>query len=41
MLPPSVTRRRLGEFPVRGKERRLELNVLEVEGRAERPVPKT
>ena len=28
-LPPGVTRRRLGEFPVRGKERRLELDVLE------------
>ena len=27
-LPPGVTRRRLGEFPVRGKERRLELDVL-------------
>jgi hypothetical protein len=33
--------RRLGEFPVRGKERRLELDVLEAEGPAERPVPKT
>jgi hypothetical protein len=31
-LPPGVTRRRLGEFPVRGKERRLELDVLEPEG---------
>jgi adenylate cyclase len=31
-LPPGVTRRRLGEFPVRGKERRLELDVLEAEG---------
>jgi adenylate cyclase len=40
-LPPGVTRRRLGEFPVRGKERRLELDVLEAEGPAERPVPKT
>jgi adenylate cyclase len=30
-LPPGVTRRRLGEFPVRGKERRLELDVLEPE----------
>jgi adenylate cyclase len=28
-LPPGVTRRRLGEFPVRGKERRLELEALE------------
>ena len=27
-LPTGVTRRRLGEFPVRGKERRLELDVL-------------
>jgi len=40
-LPPGVTRRRLGEFPVRGKERRLELDVLEAEGPAERPVLKT
>jgi adenylate cyclase len=40
-LPPGVTRRRLGELPVRGKERRLELDVLEAEGPAERPVPKT
>ena len=39
-LPPGVTRHRLGEFPVRGKERRLELDVLEAEGPAERPVPK-
>jgi adenylate cyclase len=31
-LPRGVTRRRLGEFPVRGKERRLELDVLEPEG---------
>jgi adenylate cyclase len=31
-LPPGVTRRRLGEFPVRGKEHRLELDVLEAEG---------
>ena len=31
-LPPGVTRRRLGEFPVRGKEHRLELDVLEPEG---------
>jgi adenylate cyclase len=30
-LSPGVTRRRLGEFPVRGKERRLELDVLETE----------
>ena len=30
-LPPGVTRRRLGELPVRGKERRLELDVLEEE----------
>ncbi len=28
-LPPGVTRLRLGEFPVRGKERPLELAVLE------------
>lgn len=28
-LPPGVTRRKLGEFPVRGKERPLELDVLE------------
>ena len=40
-LPPGVTRRRLGEFPVRGKDRRLELDVLKAEGSAERPVPKT
>ena len=31
-LPPGVTRRGLGEFSVRGKERRLELDVLELEG---------
>ena len=31
-LPPGVTRRRLGELPVRGKERRLDLDVLEQEG---------
>ena len=31
-LPPGVTRRRLGQLPVRGKERRLELDVLELEG---------
>ena len=31
-LPPGVTRRRLGQLPVRGKERRLELDVLEPEG---------
>jgi adenylate cyclase len=37
-LPPGVTRRRLGELPVRGKERRLELDVLETEGPAERPL---
>jgi adenylate cyclase len=30
-LPPGVTRRRLGEFPVRGKERPFELDVLEAE----------
>jgi class 3 adenylate cyclase len=30
-LPPGVTRRRLGELPVRGKERPLELDVLEAE----------
>ena len=30
-LPPGVTRRRLGELPVRGKERTLELDVLEAE----------
>jgi len=34
-LPPDVTRRRLGELPLRGKERRLELDVLETE-KAER-----
>jgi adenylate cyclase len=28
-LPPGVTRRRLGELPVRGKQRPLELDVLE------------
>ena len=33
-LPPGVTRRRLGEFPVRGKERPLELDVLEKGGAA-------
>jgi len=31
-LPPGATRRRLGEFPVRGKERRLEIDALEPEG---------
>ena len=31
-LPPGVTRRRLGELAVRGKERPLELCVLEVDG---------
>jgi adenylate cyclase len=35
-LPPGVTRRRLGQLPVRGKERRLELDVLETEGSAGR-----
>ena len=30
-LPPGVTRRRLGELPVRGKERPIELDVLEPE----------
>jgi adenylate cyclase len=30
-LPPGVIRRRLGEFPVRGKERPLELDALELE----------
>ncbi len=34
VLPPGVTRRRLGEFPVRGKERPLELDVLEKGGAA-------
>ena len=34
-LPPGVTRRSLGEFPVRGKERRLKLDVLEAESSAE------
>ena len=28
-LPPGITRRRLGVLPVRGKERQLELDVLE------------
>jgi adenylate cyclase len=28
-LPPGITRRRLGEFPVRGREQRLELDVVE------------
>jgi class 3 adenylate cyclase len=28
-LPPRVMRRRLGELPMRGKERPLELDVLE------------
>ena len=37
-LPPGVVRRRLGEIPVRGKQHRLELDVLEAEGGA---VPKT
>jgi adenylate cyclase len=39
-LPPGVTRRRLGELPMRGKERPLELYVLEIEkgvGRVARP----
>ena len=31
-LPQGVTRRRIGAFPVRGKERPLELDVLELEG---------
>lgn len=31
-LPPGVTRLRLGEFPVRGKKRPLELDALEAEG---------
>ena len=36
-LPPGVTRRRLGELPIRGKERPLELDVLEAgAGRARR-----
>jgi adenylate cyclase len=39
-LPPGVIRRRLGEFPVRGKERRLELDVLEAKGPVEQPVPR-
>jgi adenylate cyclase len=30
-LPPGITRRRLGVLPVRGKERQLELDVLEAE----------
>ena len=30
-LPPGVTRRRLGELPMRGKERPLELDVLEAD----------
>ena len=29
-LPPRVARRRLGELPMRGKERPLDLDVLEV-----------
>jgi hypothetical protein len=30
-LPPGVMRQRLGEFPVRGKKRPLELDALELE----------
>jgi adenylate cyclase len=33
-LPPGVTSRRLGELPMRGKERPLELDVLEAEAAA-------
>jgi adenylate cyclase len=33
-LPPGVTGRRLGELAMRGKERSLELYVLEAEGGA-------
>jgi adenylate cyclase len=40
-LPPGVTRRGLGEFPVRGREGLVGLDVLETEAPAERPVPKT
>lgn len=40
-LPPGVTRRRLGEFPVRGKERPLELDVLEAGAGAARPARQT
>jgi adenylate cyclase len=29
-LPPRVTRRRLGELPMRGKERPMELDVLDL-----------
>jgi adenylate cyclase len=38
-LPPGVTRRSLGEFPVRGKERPLELDVLQTEAALERTGP--
>ena len=38
-LPPGVARLRLGEFPVRGKERPLELDALEADGGAEAPRP--
>ena len=40
-LPPGVTWRRLGEFPVRGKERPLELDVLEAGAGATRPARQT
>jgi len=33
-LPSGITRRRLGELPMRGKERPLELDMLEAEARA-------
>ena len=38
-LPPGVARLRLGEFPVRGKERPLELDALEADGGAEAARP--
>jgi len=40
-LPPGVMRQRLGEFPVRGKKRPLELDALELEADAARSAPQT
>jgi len=40
-LPPGVTRLRLGEFPVRGKKRPLELDALGLEADAARSAPQT
>ena len=38
-LPPGVSRQRLGEFPVRGKERPLELDALEASAAADAGKP--